>query len=628
MGEGKTESALAAAEVLARRFGADGVFVGMPTQATSDPMYTRVRAWAHSVQADVPVGLLHGKRAFNREWHELTKRSQFHDVHDCDDQYGLSSVHGARPEGAPAEWFLGRKRGLLMPITVGTVDQLLHAATRTKHVMLRHAGLAGKVVVLDEVHAYDVYMAQFLLEALRWLGGARVPVVLLSATLPSALRRDLGRAYLQGATASYDAELPSEPAVAGYPVTRSVCVTDGEPRTQVHCSAPARAAVTVSVEVLDEGPTDPPDAVVALLLDALADGGCALVIRNTVRRAQDTYLALRRELGSDVVLVHARLTIGDRTDRVEDLLARLGPPDRPDAVARPRRLVVVATQIAEQSFDADADLLVADLAPADLLLQRIGRVHRHERAPGARPQRVSTPRVVVTGMRRRAEAPPSFPRGSEYVYGPHLLLRTAALVDAAATGGGWAIPTDVPDVVARCYEPGTDVLPETWCEAGASAHADWTKKEDGRKYAAETFLLDGRDGLTRPTLEGLHSRATGELPDDDAVAAVVRDGPETVEVVLVRRGDRGFATLLGRSIGPNGDAVTDESLVDEVARSAVRLPAPLTKAAKAELEPLPGWRDHPWLGRSRALVLEGGTAVLGGRRLAYDPDLGLVDEPA
>src|ERR1035438_3673138 len=110
---------------------------------------------------------------------------------------------GMGPE-LPAEWFLGRKRGLLAPVTVGTVDQLLHAATRTRHVMLRHAGLAGRVVILDEVHAYDVYMSQFLFEALRWLADAGVPVIVLSATLPPQLRSGLVRAYLQGALQQRD----------------------------------------------------------------------------------------------------------------------------------------------------------------------------------------------------------------------------------------------------------------------------------------------------------------------------------------------------------------------------------------------------------------------------------------
>ena len=229
MGEGKTEAALVAAEVLARRFGANGVFVGMPTQATSDPMFSRVLDWAKQVQPDTPVGLLHGKRQFNSVWRKL-RESRFMGIGEgstdefgCGDEYGLGGSSPRRAAEAPAEWFLAAKRGLLMPLTVGTIDQLLHAATRTRHVMLRHAGLVGRVVILDEVHAYDIYMEQFLCEALRWLADAGVPVILLSATLPPLLRGRLAAAYLQGASLRRDVDGPeSLNTESGYPVVRSV----------------------------------------------------------------------------------------------------------------------------------------------------------------------------------------------------------------------------------------------------------------------------------------------------------------------------------------------------------------------------------------------------------------------
>jgi CRISPR-associated endonuclease/helicase Cas3 len=192
MGEGKTKAALLAAEILAARFGMDGVFVGMPTQATCDPMFSIVRRWLAGLDTTLAdqVALLHGKRRFNSEWQQLLTGNDNPDsVYRSvgEDEFGLADPYLAddcdacstgRPQrSAPAEWFLGSKRGLLAPFAVGTIDQLLIAATRTKHVMLRMAGLAGKVVVLDEVHAADIYMSQFLEEGLRWLAQAGVPVV-------------------------------------------------------------------------------------------------------------------------------------------------------------------------------------------------------------------------------------------------------------------------------------------------------------------------------------------------------------------------------------------------------------------------------------------------------------------
>lgn len=632
MGEGKTEAALAAVEVMARRFGADGLFMGMPTQATSDPMFTRVRSWARSIEPGVPVGLLHGKRRFNPEWRNLRRGLHFGGVDEfgCDDGYGLRSRAAPGPAGEiPAEWFLGRKRGLLAPLTVGTVDQLLHAATRTRHVMLRHAGLAGRVVVLDEVHAYDVYMAQFLFEALRWLADADVPVVVLSATLPPRMRADLVGAYLQGALAERDVDLADLPPVVGYPSALSVCVADGVPRYGQRSSLSWRSSSTVRVEVVDEPHDGGADPVVVVLSEALQEGGCALVVRNTVARAQQTYTAVKEVFGADAVLVHARLIASERADRTERVLRLLGPPDRRESPPRPRRLVVVATQLAEQSFDVDADLLVTDLAPIDLLLQRTGRLHRHDRPGSGRPARVRSPRVVVTGLARRGDDAPGFPAGSTYIYGEHLLIRAAALVLEAAAGAGWSVPAQVPDLVVRGY--GDQPLgPDGWADAAEAARSEHQRAQAARRANAEPFLLAGPDKLGTPTLAGLHEQSTADLDDDDRVAAVVRDGEQSVEVILVRRDDRGYLTLAGRRLGAHGEAVSDEALLEEVIRATVRLPArpELTRAAKDELRPLPGWSDHdPWLRRARALILDDAlSARLGGRRVTYDAELGLVDE--
>ncbi|MFI7081270.1 CRISPR-associated helicase Cas3' [Micromonospora sp. NPDC049903] len=629
MGEGKTEVALAAAEVLGRRFGCDGVFVGMPTQATSDPMFERVVEWAGAVDTGLPVGLLHGKRMFNRRWNEMQQCVHFAGVDEfgCDDEYAVSDGgRWERPEHAPAEWFLGPKRGMLMPVVVGTIDQLLHAATRTKHVMLRHAGLNGRVVILDEVHAYDVYMSQFLFEALRWLADAGVPVILLSATLPPGQRHDLMRAYLQGATGQRVVDLSVVSEAEGYPVFHALSVVGGTARRDVRTSVPWRRAEQVRLRILEEAPEDGAEQVVGLLDEQLRDGGCALVIRNTVSRAQQTYEALVGRWGSgQVLLLHARLTVAERAERTRRALELLGPPGGP--VQRPKRLIVVATQLAEQSFDVDADLLVTDLAPIDLLLQRIGRVHRHTRP--VRPAGLHPPQVFVAGVHTVADGPPAFPSGSMYIYGRHLLLRSAALVLEGVDGRGWSIPTDVPDLVSRGYGD-SEPVPASWGDSAESARRVWETSERARQDIARSFLLAGEDTLGTPTLAGLHGRATGDLPDDDAVAAVVRDGTESVEVVLVRQDEGRYLTLGGHSLGPNGDA-SDADIVEEVAGSMVRLPPRpnLTAAAKAELGPLPGWYGNPWLQRCRALVLDANNStVLAGRRLTYKHDLGLVDASA
>ncbi len=680
MGEGKTKTALAAAEVLAARFGADGIFVGMPTQATSDPMFSEVRAWLSTIDADLAaqVALLHGKRMFNKEWKALLEAAgpdpdrRFGSVDECgmcidDDPFGRdAATFGAEaawdtvlPERqAPAQWFLGAKRGLLCPFVVGTIDQLLFAATRTKHVMLRMAGLAGKVVVLDEVHAADVYMSQFLKEGLRWLGQARVPVILLSATLAPGQRRELIEAYLAGAVSQEEYRIEGAPEPQGYPcLTAAWLDPDGAtPRFLLDSTPTWRSDLPVRVEVLPEkilgrraareekiDAQDAADRAVAdLLEDRLIEGGCALVIRNTVARAQSAYVVLRERFGGDVRLLHAQLTVQDRADRTRQCLDLLGPEREPESnrkpgatrSSRPSRLVLVATQLAEQSFDVDVDLLISDLTTIDLLLQRIGRLHRHSGVK--RPVPVHLPRVVVTGFSPGDGEAPSILSASEKIYGRYLLLRSAAEVlsavgasreisGAGGVGGKWSIPSQVPELVRRVYDDQEDVVPSAWAEAEESARQEWAAGERVRADHASAYLLTRLGEHENSTLAGLHFAGASAGSGENSLEAVVRDGPRSVEVILVVWDGGIYRTLAGRPLTANGDVAHD--LLDEVLGSTVRLPVNFTDPALNELRPLPAWHGHPWLRYSLALVLdEAHRTVLDGQMLRYDGDRGLVQE--
>lgn len=659
MGEGKTKAALAAAEVLAARFGLDGVFVAMPTQATSDPMYEQVLEWVRSFDPELEsqVALLHGKRRFHPRWREIWEPTagvgeqdgvvadpwDVYGAIDEDDEFGLPSVQdslagaGLRESGAelrefsgPPQWFLGAKRGLLTAFAVGTVDHLLYAGTRTRHVMLRFAGLVGKVVIVDEVHAADVYMRQFLLEALRWLGQARVPVVLLSATLPPAQRQAFVDAYLAGALGSADV-VQEVPEPVGYPCVSAAFVVGGKPVAESsRRSVPSwRASEPVHVGWLPD--IERGGAVVAeAARDAVADGGVVLVVVNLVDRAQAIHQALREEgFEGELHLLHGRLCAAHRAERTERCLRLLGPGAGDE---RPERMVVIATQLAEQSFDVDADLLITDLAPVDLLLQRIGRLHRH--GGTRRPAEHEVPRVLVTGVAGGAHGRPLFLPASRKIYGEWLLLRAAALVAEAAgpfpedgeesdggeAGGCWNIPKDVPALVARGYAA-AEVCPEGWGES--AAREAWLAKEVQREKNAEEFLLTRPREWATTTLEGLHyagSRAHGE----EELDAVVRDGERSLEVVIVRRVPGGYTAVDGTRLGAHGEAL-DEPVVERLLGGTVRLPARLTEEADRLLTALPGWEAHPWLRFARALVLEeDGWAVVGAQRVTYDAVLGLV----
>ncbi|MEV0281105.1 HD domain-containing protein [Streptomyces sp. NPDC050610] len=188
MGEGKTEAALVAAEVLAGRLGANGVFFGLPAQATANQIFRRILGRLERQGADTTVALAHGKAARQEEYRALLQGSV--GVGEC----GAGLV--------ASQWIVGRYRALLAPVVAATVDQLLLAGLASRHVAVRMLGLAGKVVVLDEVHAYDTYMSGLLQGVLAWLGALGVPVVLLSATLPARQRAELLQAYAGGPAVS------------------------------------------------------------------------------------------------------------------------------------------------------------------------------------------------------------------------------------------------------------------------------------------------------------------------------------------------------------------------------------------------------------------------------------------
>lgn len=205
MGVGKTEAALAVAEILGQKAGSGGIFFGLPTQATANGLFPRLMKWAEQQSENVKLGirLAHGAVELNEDYQQLIKGSA---SSVGEDEENNLVVHS---------WFEGRKVALLADFVIGTIDQLLMAALIQRHVMLRHLGLAGKVVIIDEAHSFEMYMESFLERALEWLGTYHAPVIVLSATLPQKRRFDLIKAYLGKKDMDENADWCN---TAGYPL--------------------------------------------------------------------------------------------------------------------------------------------------------------------------------------------------------------------------------------------------------------------------------------------------------------------------------------------------------------------------------------------------------------------------
>ncbi|WP_432144257.1 CRISPR-associated helicase Cas3' [Streptomyces sp. bgisy084] len=600
MGEGKTEAALAAAEVLAARLGANGVFFGLPTQATANQIFGRVLKWLKLQGADTTVALAHGKAARQEDYRALLHATV--GVDEC----GAGAV--------ASKWILGRYRSLLAPVVVATVDQLLLAGLASRYVSVRMLGLAGKIVVLDEVHAYDAYMSGLLQGVLAWLGACGVPVVLLSATLPAQQRTQLVQAY-----AGRQVEVEDS---AAYPRLTWVEAPDlaGDGALPRVLAAESDRGLPVKVEMLPE-----PNVITVVdrAKELLAGGGCLLVIRNTVARAQELAGQLREALGEDAVtLMHARFTVADRRRLETDLVTDFGPEG-----TRPMPHVVVATQVAEQSLDVSFDALITDLCPIDLLFQRIGRMHRHPASD--RPQLLNQARVVVTGYQPALDAPPETPGGSRTVYGDHLLWRTAAvLLDRTVL----ELPAAIPDLVNRVYGTGT-LGPNSWqARLAVAVQEDEAKRERMKDQANQVALRNPREV---ESLAELHRDAPLSGDDDEntpQVQALVRLGKPSLEVILLRAGaseDMAVPVSQGADAPVPLDQLPDAEGVEVVLDQAIRLPSwseKLTAAAQEAAFTPEAWKVSAWLSSVRVLLLpaDGQPLRLGGLCLTYCPQDGLT----
>jgi CRISPR-associated endonuclease/helicase Cas3 len=508
MGEGKTEAGWYAAACWDRR-GGQGTYVALPTMATSNQMFKRVGEFLKS-DTGGNLMLLHGKAALNERFGKLMKYAA--SIYDDDNK---------RPSAVVAEaWFAANKKhGLLAPYGVGTIDQALLAVLQTKHVFVRLFGLAGKCVILDEVHAYDAYMTTLVERLLRWLAALGCPVVLLSATLPRDKRLELLRAY--GGDDLAEPDDKPYPRVTHVPFKGHAEVT--------HVEADPKRARTVQLGWLDE------DDLVDQLRQSLAHGGCAAVIRNTVGLAQNTYLQLRDALKGDgitVELFHARFPFGRRQQIEGEVLKRFGRTDddvlEADHIVRaphrPAKSVLVATQVIEQSLDLDFDLMVSDVAPVDLVLQRAGRLHRHDR--GQRPPGVADARVWLIKP-GEDDGVPSFGH-SEYVYARFVLLRSLAALNAVQA---IRLPDDLEYLVEQVYGAEPLVIPEGW---EASLH----QSEKKLRANEDTQQLNATDVAINDPDQSPLEQQSQQLEEDDPEAAKkiqasTRDSDPTIQLVVI-----------------------------------------------------------------------------------------------
>jgi CRISPR-associated endonuclease/helicase Cas3 len=390
-GSGKTEAALLR---FARLFHAglvDGMYFALPTRTAATQLHSRI---VNAVERAFPDGnhrppvLLAVPGYLNVDRMEGEKLAPFEVLWDDDDRWRWHA------RGWAAE---NSKRYLAGTIAVGTVDQILLSALRVKHAQLRASALLRHFIVVDEVHASDVYMNRVLDVVLKAHMQAGGHAMLMSATLGSSARNR----FLKGRHAVV--ESTKKALDRPYPLVTQV--DGGFGKEELLDAQPVIKSKRIAVSIYPWA--DKPEEVAEMGLRAAEKGARVLIIRNTVTACIKTQKALMDLAGENtshlfsangtVAPHHARYARSDRLILDRNIERYFGKNSKEEGV------VAVATQTVQQSLDLDADFMISDLCPVDVLLQRIGRLHRHpeERKPCDRPAEYQTPALATLVPKER-----------------------------------------------------------------------------------------------------------------------------------------------------------------------------------------------------------------------------------
>ena len=525
MGSGKTEAALGIAYELMRRKQADGLYFALPTQLTSEKIYDRLNDFLRKTidEPDPRAILIHGD-----SWLEWTLANP--------DENGNSDLAGS--------WFQSKKRALMASFGAGTVDQALLAEVRVRHNALRAFALAGKVVIIDEIHSYDAYTGSLLTKLIGDLRSWGCTVILLSATLTSEACRQF-------------AQLNDLPDNSDYP---RILLNDHGKIAFIPVPAPETHPVDLRIAGKEED-------IFAEVIARAGNGEQVLWIENTVHQAQEIFrrlTALAPEL--ETGLIHSRFPACIRRKQEDywtELLGRNGAAKR----AQNGR-ILVATQVLEQSVDVDADLLVSRIAPADFLFQRIGRLWRHSGLNHVRPAAAARQCIILAPDWLSDPVQVEKQKFSFSPYSAYWIRRTWEVFQNKKK---LIVPSDIRPVLEAVYRHREEEIPALRN----------LKCQD--EQAKEKLLL----------MAGMSTADLGNVGNDDSCAVTRFSEEQTVQLLLLRKGNRG--EKWSRRLYPFFQADPIE-LPDSNAAAKERLTAArrlLPLMVKVPAKYAPEWSDFP-----------------------------------
>lgn len=464
MGIGKTEAALGAAYRLMATGKARGIYFALPTQATSNRIHLRMNEFLERI-AHTSGGsrLIHGNSWLMQDNQDFIPTSNGRQEKSSDD------AQNGR------DWFASPKRALLATFGVGTVDQALLGVVAAKHFFVRHFALAGKVVILDEVHSYDIYTGTLIDKLISTLEGLGCTVIILSATLTGKRRGQIVSTLVNNIE---DADQPY-PLISGR--------TGGTTIDPVAATPPASREIEVVFNTAESA--------VEEAMAVARKGGAVLWICNTVGAAQKQFKQLKELVADEfpLGLLHSRFPYWRREALEKEWMERFGKEGETRCGS-----ILVSTQVVEQSVDLDVDLLITELAPTDMLLQRLGRLWRHER--GKRP--VDEPCICIIEEEKSLEELYRMPPkaimkafGSKAkVYAPFVLLRSLEVWQAQTAGV--TIPTQIRQLIELTYADREDE-PDAWSQL----YNEWYGTDSAKRMKAQMATniwqppLDDQEGV-------------------------------------------------------------------------------------------------------------------------------------
>lgn len=466
MGRGKTESALYAAYLLLQSGMARGIYFALPTKLTSDRIFHRFSSFLEKIldtkDSNLSALLLHGDSWL--KWAEMSEA------------------------GLPGnEWFAHRRRAILAPFSVGTIDQALMAVMNVRYGFVRTFGLAGKVVILDEVHSYDSYTGRLLDVLVAELRKIGCTVIILSATLTKGRRKTIMGLETE---IKHENAYPLAIAYTGEKEIKSTSITEGEQ------SEIGVRLITDNEEAFEEA------------LRRAEEGQQVLWIENTVAEAQNRYRmcgARSADLPVSVGLLHSRFLHCHRMDIENYWVEAFGKGAGQTRYAEGR--ILIGTQVLEQSLDIDADFIITNLAPIDMILQRIGRLWRHRIHDSRRPTGAKREVFILSPTVEKVMGNPAHAFGpSGYVYAPYVLART---LEVLHNREHLKLPRDIRLLLEDTY-------------------AD---REEGKLKFVKQELLSEAEKLRSLAAVGI---ATGGKTLPESKASTRYSDRETVEVLLLK----------------------------------------------------------------------------------------------